>query len=275
MKLLENKLIHNTIIKNNQLISSYIEKINTIEEEKKNFYLSKIIPNKISMTSCDTIHNKIKCDKCKKNPIIGIRYKCTICDNYNLCEKCEDDNQNEKFHDLNHDFIRIKKESNKIIYDKNKYKFVLQNQNEEWNFDLNKVLDENKIELKLIIGNIGKIKWPKETKIKCIKNKSKLLCEDIEVPELNENQQETITCKINIQNKIKEKVYKLLLGFFVNNLQYGESMEIKIKIEDKLKLIIKDLKELDLYKEEKLDDIKKMIKKDYYLEEIIDILMSE
>ena len=215
VKILEDKLIDNTIIKNNQLISSYIEKINKIEEIKQNYFLSKIVQSKISMSACDTKHYGIKCEKCKMNPIKGIRFKCNICDNYNLCEKCEDDNQNEQFHDLNHDFIRIKKESNKIIYDKNKYKFVLQNQNDEWNFDLNKVLNDNKIELKLIIGNIGEIKWPKETKIKCIKDKSDLICNDMEISELNINEQNTIICKINIQNKIKEKMYKLVLGFFV------------------------------------------------------------
>ena len=275
VKTLEDKLISNTIIKNNQLISSYIEKINKIEEIKQNYFLSKIVQSKISMSACDTKHYGIKCEKCKINPIKGIRFKCNICDNYNLCEKCEDDNQNEQFHDLSHEFIRIRKQSNQNLYDKNKYKFILQNQNIEWNFDLNKVLDNQTIELSLIFQNNGKIKWPKETKIKCIKDKSQLLCEDMEIPQLNENEQKTIICKINIQNKIKEKTYKLVLGFFVNNLQYGQTMEIKIKIFDKLKCIINELKEMNLYKEEKLEEIKLMVKNDRILEDIIDILIND
>ena len=35
------------------------------------------------------IHHHVKCDGCKKSPIQGIRYKCTICKNFDYCEECE------------------------------------------------------------------------------------------------------------------------------------------------------------------------------------------
>ncbi len=35
------------------------------------------------------IHHHVKCDGCKKSPIQGIRYKCTICENFDYCEECE------------------------------------------------------------------------------------------------------------------------------------------------------------------------------------------
>lgn len=35
------------------------------------------------------IHRYIRCDECNMNPIIGIRYKCTGREDYDLCEKCE------------------------------------------------------------------------------------------------------------------------------------------------------------------------------------------
>ena len=35
------------------------------------------------------IHRHVKCDGCKKSPIQGIRYKCTICKNFDYCEECE------------------------------------------------------------------------------------------------------------------------------------------------------------------------------------------
>ena len=34
-------------------------------------------------------HFGVKCNICNSFPIIGCRYKCTICEDYNLCEKCE------------------------------------------------------------------------------------------------------------------------------------------------------------------------------------------
>ena len=36
------------------------------------------------------IHSKVMCDGCGMLPISGWRYKCTICDDYNLCENCEE-----------------------------------------------------------------------------------------------------------------------------------------------------------------------------------------
>ena len=37
-----------------------------------------------------TVHSKIMCDGCGMLPIAGWRYKCSICDDYNLCENCEE-----------------------------------------------------------------------------------------------------------------------------------------------------------------------------------------
>ena len=52
-----------------------------------------------------TIHYGTKCEICNLTPIIGIRYKCHICKNYNICERCEFKNYKEKIH--KHHFIKI------------------------------------------------------------------------------------------------------------------------------------------------------------------------
>jgi len=35
------------------------------------------------------VHHGITCDGCEINPIVGIRYKCSVLPDYDLCEKCE------------------------------------------------------------------------------------------------------------------------------------------------------------------------------------------
>jgi len=50
-------------------------------------------------------HKDIFCDNCKKTNIVGNRYKCIICQNYDLCEDCE---ANYTQHDPYHIFIKIK-----------------------------------------------------------------------------------------------------------------------------------------------------------------------
>jgi len=39
--------------------------------------------------SNDYVHTHVTCDQCGVSPIVGIRYKCTVRDNFDLCERCE------------------------------------------------------------------------------------------------------------------------------------------------------------------------------------------
>ena len=50
------------------------------------------------------IHKGISCSNCGMKEIVGIRYKCTICPNFNLCENCEENID----HDDNHVLLKIK-----------------------------------------------------------------------------------------------------------------------------------------------------------------------
>ena len=49
------------------------------------------------------VHRNIRCEGCGLEPFVGWRYMCTICDDYNLCENCEE--QLAVRH--NHPFIKV------------------------------------------------------------------------------------------------------------------------------------------------------------------------
>ena len=86
-------------LKIKKYIENFQQKYKKILEEKTN-------------SNCKTIHVSVKCGKCFKEPIVGYRYKCNICDNFNLCENCEKENQISLEH--KHDFIKIRNSGNMI-----------------------------------------------------------------------------------------------------------------------------------------------------------------
>ena len=47
-------------------------------------------------------HKFVECDECKEVPVRGIRWKCDVCFDYDLCHKCYMSNK----HDVAHEFIR-------------------------------------------------------------------------------------------------------------------------------------------------------------------------
>jgi len=36
------------------------------------------------------VHRRVKCDGCGMFPIVGVRYKCTVCPDFDFCENCEE-----------------------------------------------------------------------------------------------------------------------------------------------------------------------------------------
>jgi len=50
------------------------------------------------------VHDNIMCDHCKCNPIVGIRFKCTICNDFDLCSDCEA----KEVHPTGHPLMKIK-----------------------------------------------------------------------------------------------------------------------------------------------------------------------
>jgi len=62
----------------------------------------------------ELLHNAI-CDSCDEK-ISGIRYKCVVCQDYDLCSVCEEKNIKESFHPQNHHFIKINRPISQCPY---------------------------------------------------------------------------------------------------------------------------------------------------------------
>ena len=48
------------------------------------------------------VHANIKCDGCNMVPIVGNRYNCSECKNFDFCEHC----LNYRYHDNTHKFVK-------------------------------------------------------------------------------------------------------------------------------------------------------------------------
>lgn len=79
------------------------EILNTMKEVSKNLNeLKEAIVTKRN----HAVHLGILCENCQCSNIIGIRYKCFICENYNLCERCEGYSQS--IHGPTHCFLKLR-----------------------------------------------------------------------------------------------------------------------------------------------------------------------
>ena len=52
------------------------------------------------------VHTGYVCDVCGMNPIVGIRYKCVNCADFDLCQYCE---EIPEIHNSDHLFLKIRK----------------------------------------------------------------------------------------------------------------------------------------------------------------------
>jgi hypothetical protein len=51
----------------------------------------------------NNVHANVRCDGCNVFPIVGTRYQCTVCNNYDLCAKCE---ANPNSHPVEHPLLK-------------------------------------------------------------------------------------------------------------------------------------------------------------------------
>ena len=165
-------------------------------KDLENNIMSQIISKNINSKSIINnqkyvIHKGIKCNECGMNDIIGIRYKCSKCPNYNLCENCEENTE----HDENHMFVKIREpvyeenQLNKTIY-QSMLNITKKKEEKERGKDFTTDINtfhfkkDNLINVQSItLKNNGNFIWKKGTIFKCIKEKSSLVGMDAVIEE--------------------------------------------------------------------------------------------
>ena len=85
-----------------------------LKDNKKEMNEYKRKYNELICNSNKNAQNEIKYEKCFEEPIIGYRYKCPLCNNYNLCQKCQEKNENSE--ESSNNFTQNKKEYRETYY---------------------------------------------------------------------------------------------------------------------------------------------------------------
>lgn len=100
----------------NRSIDKLREELN-LKKSREDFFQEKDVkPEPIKKVhqgnpSNTVIHERYTCDGCGVHPIVGVRYKCSVCRDFDYCEKCEETIEHE------HAFLKIKhpRQSPKMI----------------------------------------------------------------------------------------------------------------------------------------------------------------
>ena len=188
-------------------------KINELEKENKELKVEK---NLIENSKCKTVHTNIKCMHCFINPIIGYRYKCSLCENseYNLCQQCYEKNSENRKHP--HFFYLIKNDYSYDCISSNLKKTTHRGRKE--------------VKMEIIIQNNCQNKWPENTKLINDKNKSQITTDDILLNQLGPGDKMPVIISFKNLQDLSSNEYKIYFDFNVNGINFGKQLCISIVI---------------------------------------------
>jgi len=188
--------------------NSYEVKLKEYEDQVKNIkYEINKNPNPIRS---EIVHEGIKCQKCFQEPIIGYRYKCSVCNDYDLC-------QNRK--NLNKSTIDVKKYSYECIN-------ILQ---------LSMYLYEGteKGQSEIILKNNGSQAWPEGRTKLVFERESEISGDEIVLRPQKPGEIGKYNIILRGLNNYSHKQYKSYLNVFIDDDEVGEQLILTINIKEK------------------------------------------
>ena len=254
--------------KEKELVNNYSKILEDLENKRKNDFIEKVNnrQKKLNFTLNESIHEGFKCQICHKKPIIGIRYQCSKCPDYNLCENCEEEYSETSEHKYHH-FIKIKyakiddKNINKKINEKEE---IPKKENIEkiYSFEILDLKENNlvyvgtnKIRIKFSIKNNCKFEYPEGTLIKYSDSSILKPKAEINIKKLKPNEiQEVTFVYTNIKNCTNILYYT---NFYVeiNNKKICNDIMICIKfLETNNMELVKKFREIYNFYPIKKDD---------------------
>ena len=179
------------------------------------------------------VHKGIKCSNCGMKNIVGIRYKCTTCPNYNLCEVCEEIIE----HDEDHVLLKIKEpiQSEQILEQKINNSIVILEKDFKAEPEVFEFKKSNLINIQTVcLINSTNNLWKKKTKFICVKEKSNLIGNDIvideEVKPGNYVNVEIIYENMENINPLQKEFYSSFKLIDENDKQIGKMHTFKINL---------------------------------------------
>lgn len=183
-----------------------------------------------------------KCCQCNKTPNNNIMYKCTICENFYICENCENINYEKNEH--LHDFIkvRIKIDNNnkdKLINNNNINKELFINElKKNYGFQTIPDIINQKIfqgndycKYEFDIKNTGIWQWPEgKTKLICDKESSFIKGDDINLPPLKKDESQKITIELKNLKNFRPDLYLTNFYIEINNIKIDGMIKLQTKI---------------------------------------------
>jgi len=161
----------------------------------------KFIKLSYNYINCDLkIHIGIQCNFCGLLPIIGNRFKCSVCHDYNLCEKCE----KEIGEDHNHCFIKLRN-SESINLIKSKMNYICLNKK----YKFNTLNNNNIFPIYVELLNSGNVSWSNPCYFSCLEKESDLSGKFIKIlKDIHIEENIKIKIILDLSNIKKDGIYK-------------------------------------------------------------------